>query len=180
MSDTSANPDQKKVLRLYAAFGAALVLCIVPLFLAAMLSMGLFFGVLIAAYILRTDAGQGSFLENHMTYVIRTIWIGSFFALLTLTAGSIYLFKALDNAPLTLCINEFMTMGPHTTAAQMQALMPLWTSCFEGYVQVNWQTFLISFIVVAGPILIYFIARYAHGLRRAMGAYRVNKPLAWF
>jgi uncharacterized membrane protein len=180
MSETSANPDQKKVLRLYAAYGAALVLCIVPFFLAAMLSMGLFIGVLVAAYILRTDAAQGSFIENHMTYVIRTIWIGSFFALLTLTAGSIYLFETVDNTPLTLCINEFINMGPHTTAGDMQALFPLYKSCFEGYMQVNLQTFIISFIVVAGPILIYFIARYAHGLRRAMGAYRVNKPLAWF
>jgi uncharacterized membrane protein len=182
MSDIEqkSDPEKKQVLQLYAAFGAALVLCIIPFFFAAFISFALFLGVLIAAYILRGNAKHGDLLENHTTYVIRTIWIGSLFAVLTMILGSVYLFLNIDNTPLDPCIQHFLNMQANANTVDMMALAIALKGCSIGYIGANFKVFLISFLGIAGPILLYFIVRYARGLSRALSGYRVNKPLGWF
>ena len=180
MKTGQTDPDQKKVLRLYAAFGAALALSVVPFVLAAFLSMVLFLGVLIAAYILRTGTEEGSLIENHMGFIIRTIWIGSFLALLTIVVASIYLFYGMDNTPLDPCIQHFLSIGPGTRVLELQAMTDIFRSCYGAYMDANLRIFIMSGVIAAGPVLIYFIARYARGISRAMNGYRIAKPENWF
>ena len=180
MATAPADPNQRKILRLYAAFGAALVLSVVPFILAALLSMILIFGVLIAAYILRTDTTPGSLVENHMTFIIRTIWIGSFLALLTMTAGSIYLFQTIDNTPLDPCLQPLLDIRSGQTLIDPYAVFNILRGCFDNYWVANIKTFIISGSIAAGPVLLYFIVRYARGLARAMDGYRVANPHFWF
>lgn len=185
-ANAETGPDQRRILRLYAAFGAALVLSVLPYMLAAFLSLVLGLGVLIAAYILRKDTAEGSLMENHMTFVIRTIWIGSFLALLTTSAGSIYLFQSLDNTPLLPCIENLIGMlsaiTPDTSVEALQELMSqeIIYACVENYMKANLRVFIGAGVLVAGPVLLYFIIRYARGLSRAMGGYRVAHPRHWF
>ena len=179
MATATTDPDQRKIMQLYAAYGAALVLSVVPFVLAAFISAGLFMGVLIAAYILRTGTEHGSLIENHMTFVIHTIWIGSFLALLTMTGASIYLFNTLDNTPLDPCINQFLAIGSSTQVIELQAMLGVFQGCFESYVNANFKTFIISALIAAGPVLLYFIVRYARGFSRAASGYRISHPESW-
>ena len=178
MSDDKADIEKKNILNIYAAFGAALVLSIIPTMFAAFLSLILGLGVLIAAYMVRKNEEIGSLVENHMTFVIRTIWIGSFFALISTTIGSIYLFFNLDNTPLQPCLNTFLSVAD--SVQNFSGLESVFGNCFEPYWFVNAKVFITSGIIVATPILVYFAARYARGLSRAMNGYRVSKPLSWF
>jgi uncharacterized membrane protein len=181
--DPVIDVNQKKIVRLYGAFGAGLVFSMVPLWSAALVSAVLVTGVLIIAYVLRTDAEHGSLSENHMTFIIRTIWIGSFLALITTAAASVYFFKALDNTPLQPCAEAILSMasGMSDPTAMERTIdnfmaMPCWAT----YWQKNLMIFIIGGVIAAGPILIYFIVRYVRGLTRAIKGYRVANPKAWF
>ncbi|MCC7304911.1 MAG: hypothetical protein IT558_01475 [Alphaproteobacteria bacterium] len=177
---TVADPDRKKILRLYALFGAGLILCVVPFPLAALLSMIFIFGVLVAAYIVRTGASVDGLIFNHATFIIRTIWIGSFIAALTMTAASIYLLRNIDNSPLDPCINQFLSIGPETALSDLMKLQAIFQGCWHSYWMANIHVFITSGSIAAGPPLLYFIVRYARGLSRALDGYRVAKPESWF
>ncbi|MGB4057554.1 MAG: hypothetical protein WBK77_05680 [Alphaproteobacteria bacterium] len=179
MTITKPDPDRKKIIRLYAAFGIGLLLSLIPFILAALVSSALLLGILVAAYILRTDTERDSLMENHMTFIIRTIWIGSFFALLTMTVASIYLFKTLDNTPLNPCIDQFLSISTQPQILDMKIIMGVFQGCWENYWRANINPFIVSAIIAAGPIVLYFLIRYVRGLTRATRGERITKPLAW-
>lgn len=180
MNENTTDPDQKKILQLYAAFGAALVLSVVPSVIAAFACLFFFLGVLIAAYIICTSAEEGSLAENHMTFVIRTIWIGSFLGLLSIIAGSIYLFYNVDNTTLDPCIQNFLAIGSGMQNMEIQALVGIFEPCLDNYLKINMRDLIIGGIISAGPILIYFIVRFTRGLSRALNSYRIANVRSWF
>lgn len=182
LTDPPAHPDphQGKVIRVYALFGLGLVLSLVPNLFAAGASAILIMAVLMMAYIFRTDTEQGSLLENHMTFIIRTIWIGSFVALIGMALGSAYLFKALNHNPMMPCMQDFLNLGPAAAAYGPDYLMNIFTKCWPEYWQVNLMALLIGGSMAAGPVLIYFVARYIRGITRATRGYRIAHPKAWF
>jgi uncharacterized membrane protein len=180
--DPLIDVSQKKIVRIYGAFGAGLIFSMVPLWSAAFVSAVLIAGVLIMAYVLRTDAEHGSLTENHMTFIIRTIWIGSLLALVTTAAASVYFFKALDNTPLQPCAEAILSMASGMSdLTLMEKYINNFMSmpCWANYWQTNLMIFIIGGVIAAGPILIYFVVRYVRGLTRAMRGYRVASPKAW-
>ncbi len=92
-----------------------------------------------------------------------------------MSVGSIYLFLEIDNTLLNPCIQALLNNVP-TTGSLMAVIEP----CIDNYWSVNKRVFFISGALAAGPILIYFIIRYARGLSRALGGYRVSNPGRWF
>jgi uncharacterized membrane protein len=179
-TENHPDPDQKKVIQLYAAFGAGLLLAVVPFFMAAFFSLIFIFGVLIAAYLMRPGISPESLIHNHATFIIRTIWIGSFIGMLTIVTGSIYLFYALDNTPLDPCIQQFMALGPETLLGDLKGMQGIFYGCYKEYASRNFMAFIISAAIAGIPVLLYFIVRYARGLSRALNGYRIAKPEAWF
>ena len=133
---------------------------------------------MIAAYALRKKNDEGSLIENHMTFIIRTIWIGSFFAMITTVVGSIYLFLNIDNAPLEPCMNDLVNHAQNITG--LRGLETVFGNCYEPYWVINAHAFITSFAIVALPVLVYFSVRYARGLARAANSYRVANQLGWF
>lgn len=178
MSDQKETDEKKVVTQIYAAFGAALILSFVPFFSAATLSMILGMGVLIAAYVIRSRAQDDSLADNHMTFIIRTIWIGSFFALISTAIGAIYLYLNLDNEPLAPCVSDLMAGAQNLI--NMGSLKDIFGDCYEPYWALNSRTFITSGVIVALPAVLYFSLRFIRGLSRAMNGYRVAKPLSWF
>lgn len=174
------DPQQGKVIRIYGLFGLGLLLSLVPNMIVAGMSAILLLGVLVAAYILRKDAEDGSLLENHMTFIIRTIWVGSFLTLVTMAAGSFYLFKMLDHQPMLPCMQEFLNLGPMAAAYGMDHMLAIFNKCWEPYWRTNLTALIIGGTIAAGPVLVYFIGRFIRGLTRATRGYRLAKPKAWF
>ena len=171
---------QKKILNLYAAFGAALLLSFVPFLSAMLISLLLFVGVLIAAYVMRSGAKDGDLMENHMTFVICTMWIGGLFALISITAGSIYLFYAIDVTPLIPCMDNLLQANPDIHSIDLQVMLEVYKGCFGDYFRANTKVFIIASIIGVGPILVYFVVRFARGLSRAIGGYRIANAKSWF
>lgn len=172
------NNEKKNILQLYAIFGAALVLGVVPNATAAVLSLVFGVAVLATAYMTRAKVEAGSLSENHMTFIIRTIWIGTLFSAITMLIGSVYLFFNVDSMPMQPCANDILDQSASLTdAAQLKALA---APCMESYLAVNQTVFLTTGAIVAVPVLVYFVVRYARGLSRALRGYRIAKPLHWF
>lgn len=173
--------QQKKIMTVYALFGAGLILSLVPMLSAMVISSSTLLGVLVMAYVLRTGVDEDSLLHNHLTFIIRTIWIGSLLALLTLTAASLYMLETLNNEPLLPCINELYGAATNTNVWDPLAMRNLVSGqCWDNYWRENLSVFIIGGSIAIGPVLIYFGFRYARGLGRAKNGYRLANPEAWF
>ncbi len=176
-NDKKRDKAQGLVLQIYAAFGSALILSLLPHMSAAFMSLALSVAVLITAYIVRAKNDKGGFSENHMSFIIRTIWIGSFLASLIMIAVSAYLYNSINNAPLDSCVERFMVMG--AAIDNMEVLKALFRPCQAEYIQANLKVFLVSGAMVAVPTLGYFSFRFFRGLLRALKGYRVSDVRSW-
>jgi len=177
---TSENQEQKKVIHLYSAFAAALVMTLIPSMIFAVISLLFFTGVLIAAYVMRNGNEKGSLAENHAAFIIRTIWIAGIFASVTITAGCAYLLTQVDNSPLQPCTDALLAHAGGLAQGNTAALSSVITPCVDDFVQVNMSAIMIAMAISAAPILLYFIIRFSRGLSRAMNGYRVANPKSWF
>lgn len=180
MNAIDSQIEKKKILWLYSILGVGIVLSFAPSLIAATLSMILLLGVLMFAYVFRSGSEDGSLMENHMTFIIRTIWISSFLAIATIAAASSYMFQMLDNMPLNPCIDKFLIVSQDLVVFDLTSFSAIFAKCMDSYWMANTRTFIISGIIAAGPVLFYFLLRFARGLARAKDGYRIANPRAWF
>lgn len=180
MSEEHPDPGRGKTVALYTAFGASLLLMVVPHAVAAAASLVLLLGVLIAAYIVRGKNDEDSLAGNHAVFIIGTIWISGFFALLTMIAASFYMLPRVDNAALQPCmqnlLNNYEALMQNQDIAALSAMLQ---PCMHDFVQGNYRLFLVSLLIAAAPVLLYIAVRFTRGLARAIGGYRVAKPRSW-
>ncbi len=166
--------EQKKVTNIYAMLCVSLMLSFLPMATAAGLSLMMFAAVLIAAYTLRGRAPQGSLVSDHMTYIIRTLWISGFFALVTMTIACIYVIGVYDPSSIEPCAEAVMN------ATDQAAVKAAFQPCFNEFMSVNMKHFLVGAIIGAGPIVIYLAYRIAKGVTRAIKGHRIGDIKAWF
>ncbi len=176
MTNTN-NQDQKKIIGLYMIFGISILLCMIPHIAAAIISMPALLFALVVAYRMRAGMAEDSLKHNHATYVIRTIWIGSFLASVTVIAASVYLFYTLDNAPLMPCLERLVSVDPEKALMMIDSLFG---PCYGPYLSANLHVFIVGGAIAAGAPLAYFVLRFIRGFSRALKGYRVTKPKAWF
>lgn len=161
--------EQKTITNIYAVMTVALIMSFVPLAAAALFSMIMFTGGLIAAYTIRKKAEAGDLAANHMTYMIRTIWISSFYALLTTSLAAVYVLYYYDPTPVHVCAQDMM----NGTLANMSA-------CIDRFIAVNGRVFTIGGLMAAGPVVLYFIYRLIKGISRASKGHRIGNVKGWF
>ncbi len=179
--ESEADPQRKMVLNLYAAFAVSLILTLVPHAIIAIVAAVFFLGVLIAAYLIRAKAEDDSLAQNHATYIIRTIWIGSSLAVVFIGIGAAYMLPNIDYSTFQPCSNKLMSMGlEYAENATYAQVWELANPCFDLFIKDNWSILIVTGIIVILPILIYFVVRFVRGLSRAMKGYRIAKPKAWF
>lgn len=180
MTEHHPEPALKTVVGFYLIFALGLFLSCLPVISAAITALLLVTGVLIAAYVMRGQHAAGGYVDNHMTYIIRTIWIGSLYALLTLALGSFYILAFIDNAPLQPCIDRILNMESNPAAvADPVALYAGFESCYREFIAVNYKIFVIGGIIAIGPIVFFFFTRCWHGYQRARKSYRVANVKSW-
>ncbi len=166
------------VLRMYAAFSASLVMTFIPMAIFAGLAMVLFIGVLMAAYHLRDKAGDGGLVENHMTFIIRTIWIVSLFGVFTILAGTAYLIPLIDYAPMDPCM--YKLMNALDMYGDLAAMEKLCEPDIRAFITANMNALITATVISGGPLVIYLVYRLAKGLSRALKGYRIQDPKGWF
>jgi uncharacterized membrane protein len=178
--ETKKDPDQKSVLRLYAALGAAMALSLAPWMSAAFGSTFLFIGVLAAAYIMRGRNVPGSLMESHANYIIRTVWIASFITIFTLAAAGAYLLRKIDNTLLQPCIDRLLSLGGQEQLPPYRELAPVFEPCMEPWLRSNGNIFLVSVLLAGLPVFLYMLLRFSRGLIRTAGGYRIADARSWF
>lgn len=175
------DPEKKKILNLYAAFGISLILSLMPSAVAALVSLIFMLGVLIAAYVIRAKVENHDLAGNHCTYIIRTIWIGSLFSLITIGITSLFMLPQIDYTTFQPCAENLASQSAEFLAGATHAqIMELSQPCMDAFIESNWNTFLMAGIFGVGPILVYFAVRFTRGLLRAVKGYRVADPMTWF
>ena len=171
---------QKVILNLYAAFGVSIILSFIPMVSAALLSFVFFLGVLIAAYQYRKKSEEHSLLENHATYIIRTLWITAFLSLITTAAATAYMMRGIDYALFDSCAqalaNKGVTWMENAGMADVYAVIE---PCVEPFIRSN-KTLLINAVIIAGgPLVLYMFYRLAKGVSRAIKGYRLSNAKSW-
>lgn len=167
--------ENKTVLSIYGSLAAALVLSVVPNTILMIIGSILFIVTMSKAYKLRRNAEPDDLIGNHMTYLIRTVWIGSLFFLIAIAIASIYIINNMDYSAINVCINAILGSGG-SIDMNMVALQ----NCQIDFIAGNNTVLINGMVISAFPILIYFSVRFFKGLRRASDGYRMANPKAWF
>lgn len=177
---TQDSYEKKHVLNLYAAFGVSLLVSLVPSVIVALISLAFIIGVLGAAYVLRKRAAPESLMENHALYIIRTIWIATALSLVTLAAGSAYMLPNIDYSAFGTCAAGLAQKGQDY--AQTAGFMEIYVAaepCMKPFLDMNLRLFIITALIAALPVVLYFVIRFVRGLSRAVKGYRIANPKGW-
>ncbi len=179
---TSGNPEMKTILHVYGVLVAALLLSFVPDPAFAIVATIFFLGVWIAAYIIRKKAEEDSLTENHMIWIIRTLWITCLFSVVTITAGGLYLWSQLDYSAIQPCSEQAANylMAQQSGTVNATELMALMGPCEDAFLRDNQPALILSAIIAALPLIIYLVMRLTKGLSRAVKGYRLASPKSWF
>lgn len=175
-------PGQRRIFNLYALFGVALFLGFLPSITAASLSLLFFLILLVYAYAVRSGAEAESLLENHSTFVIRTIWIASLFTVVTMIIGSVYLIANIDYASFDACAQSAASTL-NVESIESSSLIEVYgfmAPCMDGFIADNFLTLIIALIIAAGLPVLYTIYRFFKGMMRAVKGYRLADPKGWF
>lgn len=177
MNHDAISNERNTILYLYGFFALAVLSSVIPHTFAAALSIVLILLILPLAYHLRKKAYPESLLANHATFIICTIWVGSFVALAGLAAGSAVLLLYIDHNPLYPCLSGIM--DGHAVPLDGAGLQALFAPCIGDYLSKNGVIFAISGALAILPPLIYVCVRFARGLNRAIKGHRLAHPQAW-
>lgn len=162
---------QKKTNNLYLVLILSTVLSFVPFAIAQLASISLILAVLIMAYIYRAKDSDDGLLFNHMTYLIRTIWIGSTFLGIGVIAAGLYMYVQGDHT----LIQDAANQAANGVMFSEEALIQL----SSDYMNANKSVLILGTGVFVGPAILYFIYRIANGYSRAAKGYRIANPKSW-
>ncbi|HIF25437.1 MAG TPA: hypothetical protein EYG18_05260 [Micavibrio sp.] len=168
--------EEKIIKNVYAAFVVSLFMTFLPNLPAAVIAFVLFFGVMISAYILRAKSGEETLMNDHMTFIIRTIWIAGLFGILTMTVALSYLFGNLDLTVFHNCVNE----NGGLTATDMQTLNNIAQLCMDDYILANKGPLLTATVIGGAPLIAYMLYRISKGILRAAKGHRMGDNKSWF
>ena len=164
--------EGKTIRLLYIGFAAAVLLALVPLGAAQLLSLCLLLVLCIGAYYYRWKSAGGSLMENHMTYQIVTLWIGSALFAIGFIVATLWFFTAGDHS-LILQITANAQSGIAPGPADIEPIM-------HDYLAVNGRLLLLIGAACFLPTFLYFGYRLIAGYRRARAGERLPHPGRWF
>jgi uncharacterized membrane protein len=164
-------PHKNTINTLYIMLIISTVLGFVPNATAFLFSLGLWFLVLVAAYIYRAKDKEDGLLHNHMTYLIGTIWIGTSFILLASLIGGYWIWMQGDST----AFDVFATGLEGGVAPSEEAMM----NTMSDYYMANKDLILKVSLVTVAPAILYFVYRIGNGFGRACKGYRIANPKTW-
>lgn len=160
------------ILAFYAAMSLAVILCSTTNFDLQNIGYTLIIILLIIAYIARAKLPRNeSFEENHLTYIIRSIWVYSSIAAIGMTIMAIILVQK-GNMDSIYQLGDVYMGGGEPNEAQMKA-------AFEAYITDNKNLILEQYLIWLFPVQLYLVWRIFHGGGRAFKSYRIANPKKW-
>jgi uncharacterized membrane protein len=176
ITDKKSDPEQRKIMQVYGMLGASLLLGFIPNVIFAIPALILFCCVPPIAGRIRRRADPASLAANHMTYIIRTIWIATLLAAVTTALATVYILSAYDTSPLQSCVDKLINSGNVGGSSASTLLMP----CMDSFVTVNKNIFLLATLGAAIPFALYLVWRLSRGVSRAQKGYRLANVKSWF
>ncbi len=156
---------------LYIFLIVSTILSFVPEGTAQMASLAMITVVLLACYFYRRKQGDDSLLNNHLTYMIGTIWIGSAVLVIGMFVFGIWVYLQGDHSIIYNAVDGFQNGQSFDEAAMRQIMMD--------YMTANQPFLILSSLPTIGPAILYIVYRVANGYGRAMKGYRIAKPKGW-
>jgi uncharacterized membrane protein len=178
MSDSEypiGRAEKKNIMAVYMILCLMVIFGFVPNFLFAVLVLLTFSILLPIAGHIRRKAAPASLTANHMTWIIRTVWIGTLLAAVTLLAGTGYVLSVYDPSPLQSCVDRL------TIAVQAgnEPGADLFNPCMASFMKVNQRTFLIAGVGAGLPVLLFMLWRVTKGIVHARRSERIENAESW-
>jgi len=172
----SPEQERKTVIKVYGFVFLMLLFGCIPNIIAAAITLILFTAVTPVAGHVRNKAAPDSFTADHMTYIIRTVWIFVLFALILIFGAAVYVWMNYDTSPLQPCVDKMMSAAQAGQQPTPDMMMP----CIEPFLIANRILFLKAGLAAGGPTVLYLVLRLLRGLARARKNERIANPRSWF
>ncbi len=160
-----------KILSIYALTGGAALCGGIPTYMAQNLCLSLILVTLILTYILRGMSKDDSLEHHHFTFIIRSIWIYSFFASIGMIGASWMVYDKADSSAIDTLLDQ-VNSGAIPSMADLEAAE-------QRYLDTNMPLILESVILWMFPGLLYLLWRVARGSVRAFKNYRILNIYSW-
>lgn len=164
-------PDRPILLKLYGAMAASVILQCLPVPALQLAGMALMTAALAGAYVLRARRAPQSLAHNHLTFLIRTVWIGGLFLAVGFAGACAWFYAVGDHAAienLTAAVLDGARVGPEQVRAAL-----------ESYKDANLRLLIIASVFAAAPAVLYVWLRLIRGAARAARGYRMADPARW-
>ena len=175
MSEDKTNA-KNKIIVCYNGVILSLCLSIHPNMWVQVPAQVIFLVIFVLTYMFRSKAEDKSLLDNHMTYLIRTIWIGSLFFCIGFIPGCIWFWEAGEHSLMLDYVADMMGgayLDPLVAQAAYEEMM-------KQYMAVNKDLLIKIGIITLGPSLAYMLYRMVKGLLRGAKGYRIMNVESWF
>lgn len=164
--------NKKTVTNIYAALVVSVVLQFIPNASLQLFAMLLFMGVLIWCYIARKQFGHATLVENHTTYLIRTIWVFSLVMTFGFILCGIWLYSAANQESLEIFADEVMK-------ASISSEPPNLTNAYIAMVNANFSVIIWASLITIGPSFVYLAYRLIKGAKKALKGDYIDNPNSW-
>lgn len=169
-------PDEghaaKRIVNVYAALTASIIAQFIPQITVQLIGVCLFALVWLATIIMRRmDKDPEGLTKNHMTYLLKTIWVGSLFLTIGTTLGAAYIYNFADNSVIYDFLNRMRT-GSLIGVYDIEGVIKM-------YMINNSVLIITTALASLGPCLAYIIYRLVKGVARAKKGHRMGNPKAW-
>ena len=171
MTPPTPDPEQKTVMRVYAAIVASVILQAMPMIVAQGIGTLILFGAWVASYIVRWRAAPEGLIHNHMIWLSRTLWISSLLISIGIVLAGAWVFEEGDHTVIDRLANEIMNGSTPSETSLANA--------GKEYFQTNFRLILGASLLTVGPGFAYFFYRILRGFVRAGHGYRMANPKSW-
>lgn len=164
--------EKHKNLSLYIGLLVAVISGCLPDMSMQGLSTILVFVVLTVGYFFRARAKQDDLVWHHATFVIRTVWIWSIFAIIGMIGAGYQIYSQGDASMIDAFMSQVMN-GLIPTDADIQNVS-------DSYMAANENLMIAATLIWIAPAQVYALWRTYKGLSRALAGYRVQNLYGWF
>lgn len=162
--------DRQIILQAYAMFFVSILANFYPVGIVGLIGFFLFIGFMIYVYYYRKKSEDNSLVQNHMIYLIRTLWVGSVYLIIFIVAAALYMAPELD-----LKVYHWLASGSYTPTSPQEVDVII-----KNFVSDNTPLLYYGALIAFGVPLVFFFWRMINGVFRASKGYRIANVRSWF
>ena len=145
--------DQIKIFMGYLIFFMTILTSCYPVGMLAVMSLGLALFFMIYVYYYKMVSQKGSLVYDHMIYLIRSLWIGSFYLMICLTAAYFYGAPRFD-----MTVIEMVTTGQYVPMSEQEIY-----ALQDRFIAMNQPLIIYVLLIAFGPTVLFFLYRILKG-----------------